>query len=214
MDVRTVALPLVASVVLGACATLPSGPAVTALPGAGKSVDAFQQDSAACQQFAQAVLGNGAAPQSVNDRAAAGAVGTTAVGAATGAIIGSASSQAGQGAAIGAGVGLLVGAINAANWSSATQWQLQHQYDGAYLQCMYAKGNRVPVRMSYGGPPPGYRSPYYAPPPTYSAPPTDYPPQNYPPENYPPQNYPPQNYPPQNYPPPDYPPPNTPPPKG
>jgi hypothetical protein len=204
MKARFAIGPLAASLMLGACATLPSGPAVTALPGSGKNYDAFQQDNIACQGYAQAVLGNGAAPQAVNDRAAAGAVATTAVGAATGAIIGSASNQGGQGAAIGAGVGLLVGAINAANASSATQWQLQRHYDNAYLQCMYAKGNRVPVRMSYSGPPPGYATPYYAPPPTYSAPPA----------NYPPQSYPPQSYPPQSYPPPDYPPPNTPPPKG
>jgi len=136
---------------LGGCAAMPSGPAIPAMPGTGKSVDAFQQDAAACQQYAQAVLGNGAAPQSVNDRAAAGAVGTTAVGAATGAIIGSASNQGGQGAAIGAGIGLLVGAINAANASSATQWQLQQQYDNAYLQCMYSRGNQVPMRMSQRG---------------------------------------------------------------
>ena len=205
MKARFAVMPLAASFVLGACATLPSGPAVTALPGSGKSYEAFQQDSIGCQQYAQAVLGNGAAPQAVNDRAAAGAVGTTAVGAATGAIIGSASNQGGQGAAIGAGIGLLVGAINAANASSATQWQLQRQYDHAYLQCMYAKGNRVPVRMSYGGPPPGYVQPYAAP---YPATPDN------PPAGYAPPNNPPPNYPPPNYPPPNYPPPDTPPPKG
>ena len=210
MKARLAVMPLAASVMLGACATLPSGPAVTALPGSGKSYEAFQQDNIACQQYGQAVLGNGAAPQAVNDRAAAGAAATTAVGAATGAIIGSASNQGGQGAAIGAGVGLLVGAINAANASSATQWQLQRHYDDAYLQCMYAKGNRVPVRMSYGGGPPGYVQPYAVP---YPATPNN-PPPGYPQTNNPPANYPPPNYPPPNYPPPNYPPPDTPPPKG
>jgi hypothetical protein len=182
-----------ATVLLGACATMPSGPAVPVMPGTGKSVDAFQQDAAACQQYAQAVLGGGAAPQAVNDRAAAGAVASSAVGAATGAIIGSVSNQGGQGAAVGAGLGLLFGAINAANASSAAQWQLQAQYDQAYLQCMYARGNQVPMRASQRG--------------QWIAPPMA---QPYPAPSYPPPGTPPP-YPPPGTPPP-YPPPGTPPP--
>lgn len=193
MNFRLTALAGAAALLAG-CAQMPTGPAIPAMPGTGKSVDAFQQDGAACQQYAQAVLGNGAAPQSVNDRAAAGAVGTTAIGAASGAIIGSASNQGGQGAAIGAGIGLLIGAINAANASSATQWQLQQQYDDAYLQCMYSRGNQVPMRMSQRArmmPPPA--------------------PGGYP--MYPPPNTPPP-YPPADAPAPATPPPDTPPPRG
>ena len=192
MNFRAAALAAGAAALLAGCATMPSGPAVPALPGTGKSVDAFQQDQAACQQYAQAVLGNGAAPEAVNDRAAAGAVGTTAIGAASGAIIGSASNQGGQGAAIGAGIGLLIGAINAANASSATQWQLQQQYDNAYFQCMYSRGNQVPMRMSQRG--------QMMPPPTSGYP-------TYPPPNTPPP------YPPPETPAPATPPPGTPPPR-
>ncbi len=207
MNIRSTIALACAAALLGGCATMPSGPAVPVMPGTGKSVDAFQQDAAACQQYAQAVLGNGAAPQAVNDRAAVGAVGTTAVGAASGAIIGSVSNQGGQGAAIGAGIGLLVGAINAANASSATQWQLQQQYDNAYLQCMYTRGNQVPVRMSQRGqmmppPPSGYPpsgAPMYPPPNT----PAPYPPPNTPPPYPPPGTAPPA------IPPPDTPPPRT-----
>jgi hypothetical protein len=191
MNIRATVALVVITAGLGGCATMPGGPAVPAMPGTGKSVDAFQQDAAACQAYAQAVLGNGAAPQSVNDRAAAGAVATTAVGAATGAIIGSASYQGGQGAAIGAGIGLLFGAIGAANASSATQWQLQAQYDDAYLNCMYSRGNQVPMRMSQRGrmrPPPqvaGY--PAYPPPNTPAPfPPPDTPPPAIPPPDTPP----------------------------
>jgi hypothetical protein len=201
MNFRSVAALAGTVALLGGCATMPTGPAMPAMPGTGKSVDAFQQDAAACQQYAEAVLGNGAAPQSVNDRAAAGAVGTTAVGAATGAIIGSASNQGGQGAAIGAGIGLLVGAINAANASSATQWQLQQRYDDAYFQCMYSRGNQVPMRMSQRGrmAPGGYAAP------------GGYP--MYPPPGTP-APYPPPGTPPPAMPPPAIPPPDTPPPRG
>jgi hypothetical protein len=171
------------------------------MPGAGKSVDAFQQDQLACQQYAQAVLGNGAAPQSVNDRAALGAVGTTAIGAGTGAIIGSATYQAGQGAAIGAGIGLLVGAISAANASSATQWQLQAQYDDAYFGCMFSRGNQVPMRLSQRN-----RMMQQAAPSGYPM----QPPPNTPPP-YPPPNTP-APFPPPDTPPPAIPPPGTPPP--
>ena len=93
--------------------------------------------------------------------------------------------------------GLLFGAAAGSNAAGASYYAVQRRYDGAYLQCMYAKGNRVPVRTSYSGPPPGYGRPYYASPPTYySAPPATYPPQNYPPQNYPPPNYPPPDTPP------------------
>ena len=213
MNLRS-AMALAGAALLGGCATMPTGPAFPAMPGTGKSVDAFQQDAAACQQYAEAVLGHGAAPQSVNDRAAAGAVGTTAVGAATGAIIGSASNQGGQGAAIGAGIGLLVGAINAANASSATQWQLQQQYDSAYFQCMYSRGNQVPMRMSQRGRmvPGGYVAPgsypMYPPPNT----PAPYPPPGTP-APYPPPGTPAPAIPPPDTPPPAIPPPDTPPPR-
>lgn len=169
-----------AAVLLGACATVPTGPAVTVMPGNGKTFEAFQQDSADCQQYAQASLGN--AGQAVNDQAAGTAVAGSALGAATGAIIGSATNQGGQGAAIGAGVGLLFGALSAANGSYASSWQMQRHYDGAFMQCMYARGNQVPVRMSARAPAPYYGPGMYPPPNT----PPPYPPPNTPPPATPP----------------------------
>ena len=167
---------------LGGCATVPTGPAVTVMPGTGKTFEAFQQDQTACQQYAYAAIGGANAGQPANDHAAGTALVGSAWGAGTGAIIGSATSQAGQGAAIGAGVGLLFGALAASNQSYASSWQLQRNYDGAYMQCMYAHGNQVPVRMSYRtqmGP----GAPGAYPPPNSPAP---YPPPNTPPPAIPP----------------------------
>jgi hypothetical protein len=137
-----------AATLLAACATTPTGPAVTVMPGSGKSFEAFQQDAAQCQQYAQASLGGPNAGQAVNDRAAGTAVAGSALGAATGAIIGSASNQGGQGAAIGAGVGLLFGAISAAN--ASTPPVAIGQCDGAYSNaCMRTTPGAM--RMSYRG---------------------------------------------------------------
>jgi hypothetical protein len=90
------------------------------------------------------------------------AIPATPIRAAAGAIIGSASGNAGPGAAIGAGTGLLVGSAAGSNVYGADYYQLQRRYDGAYMQCMYAKGNQIPVRG-----PARYRAPpvYYGPPP-------------------------------------------------
>ena len=136
---------------LAGCVTVPTGPTVMVLPGTGKTFDAFQADNSACQQFANAALGLGAPPgaqvpdQGANNAAAA----ATLIGAAAGALIGSVSGQAGQGAAIGAASGLVVGSAGGANAAGYSQYTIQRQYDSAYVQCMYAKGNQVPVRAGY-----------------------------------------------------------------
>ena len=144
----------VASVLaLGGCVTVPTGPAVTAFPGQYKPWDQFRIDDAECRQFASASIG-GQTQQAV-DASAGSAVAASAIGAAAGAIIGSATGQAGQGAAVGAGMGLLFGSAAGSNVAYGSSVQLQQRYDGAYSQCMYAKGNQVPVRMSG---PPGYRN--------------------------------------------------------
>jgi hypothetical protein len=74
---------------LTACATLPTGPRVLVLPGAGTPLEDFQQDDRECQGYASQQLPTGA--------------------------------QTGANAAT-----------------------LQWRYDMAYVQCMYAKGHRVP----------------------------------------------------------------------
>ncbi len=167
---------LAGALVLAGCVTVPTGPAVMAMPGTSKSFDQFRADDFACRDYAQYSLGPGT-PQAASDAAAANAAGAAAVGAAAGAIIGAATGHAGPGAAIGAGTGLLVGSTAGANSAGYSSYGMQRQYDAAYLQCMYAKGNQVPMAPRY--------APHYPPPPPgYGPPPSSYPPPSGPPPDY------------------------------
>jgi hypothetical protein len=180
--------PLAAALLLAGCVTVPTGPAVTVLPGTYKSFDQFQADDGSCRQYADAMIGGPNAGQPAQDAAAANAIGGAALGAAAGAIIGSVSGQAGAGAAIGAGTGLLFGSAAGGNVAGASSYTLQRRYDSAYMQCMYARGHQIPGRVAYSGPAPGYAPNY--PPPNYQPPNSgSNPPPN--PGSYPPPNYPP-----------------------
>jgi hypothetical protein len=118
------------------------GPTVQVMPGPGKTFDAFQADQFTCKGFAaQQVQGQADA---ANQRAVGGAVLTTLLGAGLGAAIGSVGGNAGGGAAIGAAAGAGGGALGGADASSQAQWGIQQQYDNAFAQCMYAKGEQVP----------------------------------------------------------------------
>jgi outer membrane lipoprotein SlyB len=140
---RTGLLGAVVLVLLcAACAQPPMGPTVQVLPGQGKSFDAFQRDQFQCRQYAeQSVAGQA---QNANNRAVAGGLITTALGAGLGAAIGAAGGNAGAGAAIGAGAGALGGGAFGAASSSNAQLSIQDQYNNAFAQCMYAHGNMVP----------------------------------------------------------------------
>jgi hypothetical protein len=139
---------------LSGCAQTPLGPTVQVMPGPGKSFDAFQFDQAGCKQFAESTVAGQA--QNANNRAVGAAAIGTLLGAGLGAAIGG-----GRGAAIGAGSGALAGTGVGMGGSSNEQYGIQQQYDNAFAQCMYAKGNMVP---GYGPmmvnapppPPPGY----------------------------------------------------------
>lgn len=134
-------LPLIALALLAAgCTTLPTGPSRMALPGTGKDFDTFRADDATCRQYA--LQTSGATPgQNQENSAVKSAVVGTAIGAAAGAAIGGSS----HGAAAGAGVGLLVGALSGAAAGDQSGYITQRRYDNGYVQCMYAKGHRVPV---------------------------------------------------------------------
>jgi hypothetical protein len=139
------------TVLLGACATFPSGPSVRVLPGAWKPFEVFQADDAVCRQWAAQQTGS--SPQAAADDALArGALVGTLLGGGLGALIGSASADAGVGAAIGAGAGLLGGMAVGGEPAYAAGSHLQRRYDIAYEQCMYAKGNQVPG-LPYWAPP-------------------------------------------------------------
>jgi hypothetical protein len=166
-----VSLVLVVSSLIG-CATIPTGPSVMALPGSNKSFDQFRFDDYSCRQFAHEQSGGMTGQQAAQDSAVKSAVVGTILGAAAGAAIGSASGDMGAGAAIGAGSGLILGSAVGSGYASSSSYEAQQRYDHAYLQCMYAKGNRIPVYGRFESPtssaPTGWESPYpagYPPPP-------------------------------------------------
>ena len=134
-------LPAAALILLlGACTTIPDGPSVMVLPGTGKTFAMFQADDAECQQFALSRIG-----KSADQLAVESGVKTAALGAAMGALAGAAIDGSG-GAAVGAGIGAALGGLTGASSSSATGDMAQRRYDNAYMQCMFTKGNRIPVR--------------------------------------------------------------------
>lgn len=135
---RSLALPGTAlAILLAACAQTPMGPTVPVMPGTGKSFDAFQNDQATCKQYAQQAVSGQA--ENANLRGLGAAAVTTAIGAGLGGAIGG-----GRGAGIGAAGGALGGAGIGGAGSSHAQGGIQVQYDNAFAQCMFAKGNIVP----------------------------------------------------------------------
>ena len=86
------------SLMLAACAELPTGPSVLALPGASKTLQQFEPDDRECRTYATQRLPPANAATSYYD--------------------------------------------------------LQRRYDFAYIQCMYARGHRVPVPADYTSGPP------------------------------------------------------------
>ena len=135
---------------LTGCAQSPLGPTVQTMVGPHKTFEAYQLDVESCKQYSsQQVSGQADA---ANQQAAAGAVLATALGAGLGAAVGG-----GRGAAEGAALGATLGAGGAAGASGSAQEGIQQQYDNAFGQCMYSKGNDVagyePINpgVRYGG---------------------------------------------------------------
>ncbi len=133
---------ILALVALSGCATIPTGPSVTAMPGPGKPFEVFQSDDAACRQWANQQAGE--ASESANKTLASGAAVGTLLGAGLGAAVGAATGHVGAGTGIGAASGAIMGTAAASGSSSDARWEVQRRYDNAYMQCMYAKGNQVP----------------------------------------------------------------------
>jgi outer membrane lipoprotein SlyB len=172
-------LPVTAGLLMVACATVPTGPSVMVLPGSGKNFEQFQTDDAVCRQWAAQQTGT-TTKKVAHESTVSGAVIGTAVGAVAGAAIGAAAGSPGTGAAVGAGVGLLGGTAAGAGAAEGSQATVQRRYDITYMQCMYAKGNQIPVPKgslpaSYtappGPPPPATSAPASVPPPPAGAPP-------------------------------------------
>jgi outer membrane lipoprotein SlyB len=163
---RTCFTLLATAGVLSACAVVPTGPSVMALPGSGKTFDQFRADDGNCRGFAFQQVGGAGTNQAVSNSAVGSAVIGTALGAAAGAAFGG-----GQGAAIGAGAGLLAGSAVGLGNTQGSAYDVQRRYDYAYLQCMYANGNRIPVAGRMVTTQPTASAPRYLPPPPPGSPP-------------------------------------------
>ena len=126
--------------ITGSCAYLPTGPSVMTLPGSGKSFEQFRVDDYDCRRYAHEQLA-GISPRQA---AQTSGVESAAIGAGLGAADGAAIAGGG-GAAVGAGTGLLAGGLVGSGTASTSAYVNQQRYDISYIQCMYAKGHRVPV---------------------------------------------------------------------
>jgi len=180
---RSVVLPTVLiGLLLTGCATVPTGPSVMVLPGSGKNFEQFQADDAVCRQWAAQQTGTTTSQASAGSTVSGAAIGS-AVGAAAGAAIGAAAGSPAAGAAVGAGAGLLGGTVAGASRAEGASYSVQRRYDMTYMQCMYAKGNQIPVpgglrsQPTYPSPPPPPPPPASSPlPPGAPAPPPGPPP--------------------------------------
>ena len=125
---------------LAGCVSAPTGPSVMALPGNGKNFDQFRNDDAECRQYAQAQVGGSDANQAATDAGLKSAAVGTAVGALAGAALGGH-----EGAGNGAAAGLVMGSVAGTGAAQSSAYGIQRNYDNAYIQCMYAKGEQVPT---------------------------------------------------------------------
>src|SRR6478672_11523032 len=91
---------MIAAVFAVGCTSIPTSPSTMALPGTGKSFDAFRHDDGECRQYASDTIGGQTSASAQTESA----VLSTVAGAAIGAMIGAAAGG-GSGAAVGAGVG-------------------------------------------------------------------------------------------------------------
>jgi hypothetical protein len=163
-----------AALMLSACASIPTGPNVMVLPGTGKGFEHFQADDAVCRQWAAQQTGTTPEQAATQSTVTGAAIGTV-TGAAAGAAIGAAAGSPATGAAVGAGVGLAAGTGIGAGYAGSAHLTVQQRYDISYMQCMYAKGNQIPVRAAtprYAAPPvPPPQTPPGVPPPPRGTPP-------------------------------------------
>ncbi|MFT3723279.1 MAG: hypothetical protein QM773_06795 [Hyphomonadaceae bacterium] len=144
---RTTMLAAMAALSVASCATEPYAPRVAVMPAAYKPFSVFEQDQAACLNYASMQTAGGA--QRANNQAVSSGV----LGAALGALVGGAFGGR-HSTGIGAATGAAIGASSGAQSSREAQYGLQQQYDVAYSQCMYARGDQVPGYAAAPAPPP------------------------------------------------------------
>ena len=144
MKFLAIAFALSGSMFIGGCVSVPTGPSVMALPGTGKTYEQFRRDDTECRQYAFQQVGGTTSGQAATNAGVQSAVLGTVIGAVAGAAFGGH-----DGAAVGAGTGLLVGSMAGTGAAQQSSYGTQRQYDHAYIQCMYARGERVPVSATY-----------------------------------------------------------------
>lgn len=158
-------LPLLPiSLLLGGCAAFPQAPTVLALPGTTKSLDQFRVDDGTCRQFANEQMRDKSHSDAVNQAGARSAATGAVVGGSIGAGI-----HGRHGAVAGAGTGLVIGGISPGYARPGSTYRMQQNYDFHYIQCMYAKGHRVPGNTVFT--PDSARPPPPPPPPAKTTPP-------------------------------------------
>lgn len=156
------------ALLLAACVSVPEGPSVMVLPGTGKNFDQFRADDFECKRYASLQIGGNSTSAYASDSG----VRSAAVGTVLGAAIGAAA-NGGRGAAAGAGAGLALGGLSGTGTAQASAYSAQQRYDVAFMQCMYAKGHRIPSSgrfLSEQMYAPRDSYPYYPPPPGRPAP--------------------------------------------
>lgn len=129
-----------AALSLGACVSMPEGPSVMVLPGTGKNFDQFRADDFECKHYASLQVGRGGASAYAADSGVRSAAVGTLLGAAAGA-----AANGGRGAAVGAGAGMALGGLSGTGAAHTSAYGVQQRYDVAFMQCMYAKGHRIPA---------------------------------------------------------------------
>ena len=166
------------------CATRPIGPSTMVMPAPNKPFEVFTADDNYCRQFANQQSGGTAAAEKANEEATRGAILGTLAGAAIGAV--ASAGSGGRGAAPGAAIGAVAGTAIGAGEANRSVAQIQRDYDRAYVQCMYSRGNQVPGFHSPGAsggggyPPPPPATSASSPPPPPGAPPPPPPPSSAP----------------------------------
>lgn len=142
---------VLAGALLSACTSMPTGPSILVLPGTGQSFEQFRQDERFCRHYAFEQIGGSTPGQAADASMARSAAVGTVVGAVAGAAVGG-----NEGAGVGAGTGLLVGSMAGASAAETSGTGSQRRYDHAFIQCMYARGHRVPVtgQLTTSPPPP------------------------------------------------------------
>jgi hypothetical protein len=139
------------------------------LPGSGKTFDQFRFDDYECRQYASTQSGGKTPDQASSDSG----VKSAAVGAAVGALAGAALGGNSRAAVAGAGLGTAGGALAGTGAGAQSSRTLQQRYDMGYQQCMYAKGNQIPMAGRYAPrrAAPSSSQPSAPPPPPPGAPP-------------------------------------------